>query len=94
MLASIFHEEPKLTPIQMIQNDNDHSSAVFGASEFLAEALARYASIELHYRDSTSEDLRWLERVIVDVYLAILNYTVAVMDANNVNVASKVFYKH
>jgi hypothetical protein len=77
----------------MVQNDKDLLSAVFDASEFLADVLARYARIEIYYRDSPSGDLGRLEGAIIRVYSAILNYAVAVMDANTANTASKGFLR-
>lgn len=73
----------------MIKNDNDLLRAVFDASAFLADILARYTSIEVHYRDCQLKDRRDLEDAVVDVYLAVLNYSAAVIRANNANVASK-----
>lgn len=74
---------------QMIKNDNDLLNAVFDASDFLADTLARYATIEIHYMDYQFEDSGRLEDAIIHVYMAILNYSAAVMDINSANAAGK-----
>jgi hypothetical protein len=66
----------------MVQNDQDGLSAIFEASEFLANLLARYANIEANYRKWPCTDSDQLERSIVDVYVAILQYSAAVKAAH------------
>ncbi len=66
----------------MAQNDQDGLNAVFEASEFLANLLARYANIEANYRKRPCTDSDQLERSIVDVYVAVLLYSAAVKAAH------------
>ena len=66
----------------MVQNDQDRLSAVFEASGFLANLLARYANIEANYRKYRFTDSDQLERTIVDIYVAILEYSAAVKAAH------------
>ena len=58
----------------MVQNDKDRMDAIFDASEFLAQVLARYASIEANCRDTQIPDLEDFEDGIVAVYAAVLKY--------------------
>lgn len=73
----------------MIQNNNDLSSAVFNASGFLADILACYASVEVDHRDCLFGDSSRLKNAIIEVYLAILNYAMAAMNASSANAATK-----
>lgn len=61
---------------------------VFEASGFLANLLARYANIEANYRKFQSMDLDQLERTIVDIYVAILEYSAAVKAEHRENLIS------
>jgi hypothetical protein len=66
----------------MVQNDQDGLNAVFDASAFLANLLARYANIEANYTKRPCPDSDQLERRIVDVYVAVLLYSAAVKAAH------------
>jgi len=58
------------------------------ASAYLADILARYASIEQHYGDTQMDDWPQLRDCIVDVYAAVLKYTFAVKIALQSGVCS------
>ncbi len=81
----------ELTATQMIKNNNDISSAVFAASEFLADVLARYSIVEAHYLDMPFNDSRRLEEVVIQVYSAVLNYTAAVTEEKRASSISEHF---
>lgn len=61
-----------------MQNDLDRLAAVFEASALLADVLAYYASIESNFRDRSFEDSEQLEDAIIDVYVAVLEYSAKV----------------
>lgn len=52
--------------------------AIFEASDYLAQLLARYANIEAYYRDVQIPDTYDFENAIVNVYLAVLQYSAKV----------------
>ena len=58
----------------MVQNNKDRIDTIFDASEFLAQVLARYASIEANYRNTQIPDLEHFEDGIVTVYAVVLRY--------------------
>ena len=61
-----------------MKNDQDSLNAVFDTSAFLTNFLARYANIEAHYLRKSFSDSVHLERCIVDVYFAILEFSATV----------------
>lgn len=78
-----------LTLEQMIKNDHDLLNSIFDAAEYLSGIVARYTSIAIHYRDRNFTDSDELQNVMIEVYVAILSYSAAVADAQNVNFASR-----
>ena len=52
--------------------------AIFEASDFLAQILARYANIEAYYRDIHIPDTEYFENAIIGVYIAVLQYSAEV----------------
>ena len=69
--------------LQLVQNDQDRIETLFKSSAFLANLLARYANIETHYLDQSIKDVDRLEMAIIDVYVAILEYSVAVKTSSD-----------
>jgi hypothetical protein len=59
---------------QLVQNDLNRTQPLFDPSTFLADLLARYASIELHYGDTEIDDWPRLQDSVVLVYTAVLVY--------------------
>lgn len=53
----------------------DRLEAVFEASGLLADVLARYADIEANRRERSFKDSDQLEHTIIDVYVAVLEYS-------------------
>ena len=64
-----------------MQADLDRTQSIFEASAFLADLLARYARIELHYGDPDIDDWLQLQDSIVSVYAAVLRYAFEVRSA-------------
>ena len=52
--------------------------AIFEASDFLAQILARYANIEAYYCNIQIPDTEYFENAIVGVYVAVLQYSAKV----------------
>lgn len=75
--------------LKLAQNDLDRLEAVFEASGLLADVLARYANIEVNYRDRDLEDSEQLERTIIDVYVAVLEYSAEVTLQSQKNIPRK-----
>lgn len=65
--------------MKLTQNDLGHLAAVFEASGLLADIRARYANIKANYRDRDFEDSEQLDRTIIAVYVAILEYSAEVV---------------
>jgi hypothetical protein len=64
-----------------VQNDLTRTITLFEACDYITEILARYASIEAHYGNPVIDDWDKLQDVIVDVYAAVLRYTLKVKSA-------------
>ncbi|MCJ1385367.1 hypothetical protein MMC17_008489 [Xylographa soralifera] len=77
--------------LQMLKNDKDRTEAVFDSSAFLARLLAKYAIIEAHYRDRASTNQDAIENTIIEVYLAILKYTIEVKKSFNLSLAGRAY---
>lgn len=60
------------SPPQLVQNDQQRMDEIFGAAEFVADLLSKYASIERNYGDERIEDWNSLQQAIVEVYASIL----------------------
>lgn len=72
--------------LQLIKNDIDRRDAVMESSEFLAWALSYHAIIDSNYRSQNGKSNQGLENALVDVYVAILQYTAEVEKARKENV--------
>ena len=68
-------------------------NAIFDASEFLAQVLARYASIEANCRDTQIPDLEHFEDDVVAVYAAVLRYFAKVKISERAGKISMVKFK-
>lgn len=66
---------------KLVQNDLDRTQSLFDATAYLADVLARYASIEQHYRSVDTDDWPQLRECIISVYVAILRYAFEVRQA-------------
>jgi hypothetical protein len=73
----------------MFKNNKDIKTALFESSEYLAGLLARYASLEIHYRDIDTKDSGHLEDAIIGVYEAVLKYAAVVGKDLKTNVIRK-----
>lgn len=71
--------------LQLAQNEQDRLDKLFESSAFLANLLARYATIEAHYLDQDIKTRDRLENAIIDVYVAILEYAGAVRSTREQN---------
>ncbi|KUL83146.1 hypothetical protein ZTR_10986 [Talaromyces verruculosus] len=77
--------------LTMTKNHYDSRNALFRSSEYLANILARGAFVEKNfYRNSDSERRDELGNAIIQVYKAILLYTVEVWSAQNPSKGRKV----
>ena len=75
--------------LQMTQNNIDRLQSVFDTSEVLTDTLARYAFIEAHYRDREFDDSIQLERTVIDVYVAILEYCAEIVHQSQLKVPGR-----
>ncbi|KAL4947207.1 hypothetical protein BDW69DRAFT_190404 [Aspergillus filifer] len=62
----------------MVQNDISRRDAVFASSEFLAETLAYYSLVDAHHRHQKVDSDENLDNALLQVYIAILDYTAEV----------------
>ncbi|CAG7955327.1 unnamed protein product [Penicillium salamii] len=73
---------PTLQPLtrqaRMVSTDIQRRDAMFASSEYLAKNLAYYALVDTHFRDDQVEGGQDLDRALVQVYTAILNYAAEV----------------
>lgn len=76
--------------LSLMQNDRDRTEKIFESSAFLASVLLRYRSIETYYLSRPLQDSSQLEKAIIDVYVAVLEYTAAVRTTNQANLAKRV----
>jgi len=75
---------------QLIENLKVRMEKAFEATGYLTETLARYAKIQIFCRDvAAMTDIEGLENSIVEVYIAILQYSAEVKKANNGSDLSK-----
>ncbi|KAJ5731861.1 hypothetical protein N7493_003342 [Penicillium malachiteum] len=72
----------------IVQNTLNRRDAIFSASEYLAETLAYYALIDANYRDRGVGSDHNLDQALLQVYSAILAFTVEVKKAQNESAGS------
>lgn len=68
--------------VQLVQNDLVRTQALFDASTYLSDLLARYSIIEQRYPYQNAEDWERLQGCTVSVYSVILKYTLRVKQAH------------
>ena len=76
--------------LQIVQNNVHRLQALFEASGTLTDTLTRCAAIEASYRDKSLRDSDHLEDTLVDVYVAILEFSAEIIKQNRMNVVRKV----
>ncbi|RAK79543.1 uncharacterized protein BO72DRAFT_425227 [Aspergillus fijiensis CBS 313.89] len=76
--------------LTLIQNNFQRRDDIFEAAEYLARNLSYYAIIDRHYRESRVESNRGLEDALVEVYIAILQYTAEVKEAEKESKADRI----
>ncbi|KAE8402302.1 hypothetical protein BDV37DRAFT_295452 [Aspergillus pseudonomiae] len=76
--------------LTMIQNDIQRRDAVFAASEYLADTLAYYTSIDAHHRDQNVDSDQNLDNALLGVYSAILDYSAEVNKVREQNAIVRV----
>lgn len=69
--------------MSIIKNDIERRDEIFHAAEYLAGILSYYAIVDNHYRERKAESDEGLEDALVEVYTAVLQYTVEVKKAEN-----------
>ncbi|KNG88866.1 hypothetical protein ANOM_003719 [Aspergillus nomiae NRRL 13137] len=76
--------------LTMIHNDIQRRDAVFAASEYLADTLAYYTSIDTHHRDQNIDSDQNLDNALLGVYSAILDYSAEVNKVQEQNAVVRV----
>lgn len=78
---------------QLAQYDKDRMDHTFEASEYLAQQLVKYAQIELYYQripfDGAERNTADLENAMLQVYVAVLQYSAEVKKSLEASVACK-----
>ncbi|KAI2824605.1 hypothetical protein CBS115989_562 [Aspergillus niger] len=75
--------------LSIIKNDIERRDEIFHAAEYLAGILSYYAIVDNHYRERKAESDEGLEDALVEVYTAVLQYTVEVKKAENESKAAR-----
>ena len=75
--------------LSLAQNDQDRTEKILESSAFLSSLLTRYGSIEAQYLSRPVEDSSNLQRVIIEVYIATLEYAAEVTAAKQAHVAKR-----
>ena len=73
--------------LTLVQNDKEKVDAVFDSAAVMARFLPKYAIIEHHYRDRTTQEQNAFENLIQEVYVAILKYAAYVQKGLSQSVA-------
>ncbi|PYH49811.1 uncharacterized protein BP01DRAFT_6876 [Aspergillus saccharolyticus JOP 1030-1] len=76
--------------LTLVKNDIDRRDAVLDAAEFLAKTLAYHTIIEHNYRKGNIPSSAKLDDALVEVYVAILQYTAEVLKARAESVITRV----
>ncbi|KAI9370275.1 hypothetical protein BJX61DRAFT_544805 [Aspergillus egyptiacus] len=76
--------------LTMAGNNIDRRDAMFESSEFLAEKLAYYALVDAHYRNHQVEGGQNLDRALLRVYTAILDYAAEVKKVQQESIFGRV----
>lgn len=75
--------------LQMAQNHSDRRDALFESSEYLAEALARYAFIEKNISPNWTGKDDVVTQAMIKLYKTILQYAAKVMASHNMSTGAK-----
>lgn len=76
--------------LQIAQNNVDRLQALFEASGNMTDTLTRCAAIEASYRDKDLPDSDHLEDTLVDVYVAILEFSAEIIRQNRMKIVRRV----
>ncbi|KAJ5626764.1 hypothetical protein N7528_004191 [Penicillium herquei] len=76
--------------MSVVGNSLDRRDAIFQASDYLSEKLAYYSLIDANYRNQGVGSDHQLDETLLDVYKAILRFTVDVKKAQDESAASRV----
>ena len=76
--------------LRITQNYMDRLRVLFEASGTLVDTLTRCAAIESSYRDRDLSDSNHFENTIVDVYVAVLEFSAAIVSQNRMNIVRRV----
>ena len=79
-----------LLGLRITQNHMDRLRVLFEASETLIDTLTRCAAIENSFRDKDLPDSDHLEDTIVDVYVAVLEFSAAIISQNKMKIVRRV----
>ncbi|KAE8373008.1 hypothetical protein BDV26DRAFT_297356 [Aspergillus bertholletiae] len=75
--------------LTLIRNDMERRDSVMEASEFLAGILSYHTIIDNNYRSGNAQSSEGLEDALVEVYIAILQYTAEAKRAEKENYGSR-----
>ena len=76
--------------LRITQNHMDRLRKLFEASGALIDTLTRCAAIETSFRDKDLPDSDHLEDTIVDVYVAVLEFSAAIISQNKMKIFRRV----
>ena len=76
--------------LRITQNHMDRLRKLFEASEALIDTLTRCAAIEASFRDKDLPDSHHLEDTIVEVYVAVLEFSAAIISQNKLKIVRRV----
>ena len=76
--------------LRITQNHMGRLRKLFEASEVLIDTLNRCAAIETSFRDKDLPDSHHLEDTIVEVYVAVLEFSAAIISQNKMNIVRRV----
>ena len=76
--------------LRITQNHMDRLRTLFEASGALIDTLTRCAAIETSFRDKSLPDSDHLEDTIVDVYVAVLEFSAAIISQNKMKIVRRV----
>ena len=76
--------------LRITQNHMDRLRVLFEASGTLIDTLTRCAAIETSFRDKDLSDSDHFEDTIVDVYVAVLEFSAAIVSQNRMKIVRRV----
>lgn len=75
----------------MTENYGDQQNQWFESSAFLADALSRTTLYEIHYFNKSSDMKGLIEKALLHVYIAILNYSAEVIKIGRSRMGKRIF---